>query len=79
LKVFILKSQDIKIHCVTECFYSYYYTQYGYYRCSNSSICPNEANLYIRELKKCANNCNNGEKYKFKYNWEYLERCPQNN
>ena len=65
-------------NCVTECSYSYYYTQYGYYRCSNSSNCPDEANLYIRELKKCTNDCSKEEKYKFQYSGECLEKCPEN-
>ena len=64
-------------NCVTECFYSYYYTPYGYYRCSNSSNCPNEASLYIRKLKKCTNDCNKEKIYIYQYGGECLEECPQ--
>ena len=38
-------------NCVTECFYSYYYTSYGQYKCTNNSYCPKEVNLYIKNLK----------------------------
>ena len=64
-------------NCVTECKYSYYYTPYGYYRCSNSSNCPNEASLYIRKLKKCTNDCNKEKIYIYQYGGECLEECPQ--
>ena len=33
-------------NCVPICFYLYYYTQYGQYKCTNNSHCPEEANLY---------------------------------
>jgi len=65
-------------NCVTKCLYSYYYTPYGYYKCSNSSNCPEESNLYIKELKKCTNDCNREEKYKYQYGGFCLEKCPDN-
>ena len=44
-------------NCVTKCSYSYYYTSYGQYKCTIDNNCPDEANLYIKELKKCTNDC----------------------
>ena len=64
-------------NCVTDCYYFYYYTIYGQYKCTNSSICPDEANLYIEELRKCTNNCVNEEKYKFQYGGKCMENCPK--
>ena len=40
-------------NCVTQCTNPYYYTHYGQYKCSNTSYCPKEFNLYIKELNKC--------------------------
>ena len=64
-------------NCVTDCYYFYYYTIYGQYKCTNSSNCPDEANLYIEELRKCTNNCANEEKYKFQYGGKCIEKCPK--
>ena len=65
-------------NCVTKCAYSYYYTPYGYYKCSNTSNCPEDSNLYIKELNKCTNDCRTEEKYKFQYGGFCLEECPEN-
>ena len=64
-------------NCVTECFYSYYYTSFGQYKCTNSSSCPDEANLYIKDLKKCTDDCKNEGKYKYQYGGQCLENCPK--
>ena len=63
-------------NCVTECLYSYYYTPYGYYKCNNNSNCPEEANLYIKELKKCTSDCKKEEKHIFQYGGQCFETCP---
>ena len=64
-------------NCVTECFYSFYYTPYGYYKCSNTSNCPKEASLYVREIKKCTDDCRKEEKYKYQYGGQCYENCPK--
>ena len=64
-------------NCITECAYYYYYSFYGQYKCTNSSICPDEANLYIKELKKCTNDCNKEKsEYKYQYGGQCLKDCP---
>ena len=65
-------------NCVTKCLYSYYYTSYGQYKCTNSSNCPDEANLYISELKKCTNDCSKENIYKYQYGGRCIENCPEN-
>ena len=64
-------------NCVTKCLYPYYYTFYGQYKCSNSSNCPEEANLYISELNKCTYDCSKEVKYKYQYDGRCLENCPE--
>jgi len=64
-------------NCITECDYYYYYSSYGQYKCTNSSICPDEANLYIKKLKKCTNDCNKEKsEYKYQYGGQCLDECP---
>ena len=64
-------------NCIPQCSYSYYYTTYGQYKCSESINCPKDYNLFIKELKKCTHNCNKEEKYKYQYGGCCLEHCPE--
>ena len=63
-------------NCVPECPFGYYFTNYGQYKCSDENQCPEEAKLYIKDLKKCTKNCKNENIYKYQYNGECLEACP---
>lgn len=63
-------------NCVTKCVYSYYYTPYGYYKCHNSSNCPNDANLYIEDLRKCTDDCKKEKGYENQYGGQCYENCP---
>ena len=64
-------------NCITECDYYYYYSPYGQYKCTNNSICPDEANLYIKKLKKCTNDCSKEKsEYKYQYGGQCLDECP---
>jgi hypothetical protein len=65
-------------NCVPECPFGYYFTNYGQYKCRDKNQCPEEAKLYIKDLKKCTDNCKNENIYKFQYNGECLENCPLN-
>ena len=65
-------------NCVTKCVYSYYYTPYGYYKCNNSSNCPEESSLYVKDLNKCTDDCNKEDKYQYQYSGMCLEKCPDN-
>ena len=64
-------------NCVVKCSYYYYYTSYGQYKCSNSSQCPNNRKLLVRDIGKCTNNCKNENLYKYQYNGECLKQCPE--
>ena len=65
-------------NCITECAYLYYLSPYGQYKCTNDSNCPDTANLYIKEIKKCTDNCNKEGTYKYQYGGECLKKCPNN-
>ena len=68
---------DTTTNCVVQCLYSYYYTSYGQYKCTDNSNCPEEANLYIRDLKKCTDDCNKEKGYEFQYGGQCLKNCPK--
>ena len=64
-------------NCVPECPFGYYFTIYGQYKCREENQCPEEAKLYIKELKKCTDNCKNENNiYQYQYNGECFEECP---
>jgi len=65
-------------NCVPECPFGYYFTNYGQYKCRDENQCPEQAKLYIKDLKKCTKNCKNENIYKYQYNGECLEACPSN-
>ena len=64
-------------NCVPLCTYFYYYTSYGQFKCSSTPQCPEKNSLLIRAEKKCVESCFNEPKYKYQYNGECLENCPE--
>ena len=64
-------------NCVTKCFYYFYYSPYGQYKCTNSSKCPKEAPLFIKDLKKCTSDCNKENIYKYQFGGQCLKDCPK--
>ena len=62
-------------NCVADCVY-YYYISYGQYKCTNLPQCPDESNLLIRKKRKCIQSCAEDEIYKYQYNGECYEICP---
>ena len=64
------------INCVPKCPFYYYITSYNYYICTEIEQCPEEANIFIKNKNKCIDNCLNDDKYKYQYNSECFEECP---
>ena len=64
-------------NCVVECKHFYYYTSYGQYKCSSIPQCPEETNLLIRKKKKCVQSCSIDKNFRYQYNGECLEDCPE--
>jgi len=65
-------------NCVAKCFYSYYYTPYGQYKCTNNSNCPEEANLYVVGENKCTDDCNKEGGHQYQYGGQCHSDCPKN-
>ena len=74
---FILKP-DIEntTNCVSKCTYLYYYNEYDQYKCTEKNECPTEYSIYIKEKKKCTDDCKKEEVNKYYYNSECLKECP---
>ena len=63
-------------NCVKKCDYYYYYNSFGEYMCTDNYYCPEKASFVIEDKNKCINDCNNDDIYKFQYNGECLQKCP---
>ena len=63
-------------NCIALCSY-YYYISYGQYKCTILPQCPDEYSLLIRDKRKCVNSCTKDLQYKFQYNGECIESCPE--
>ena len=63
-------------NCVKECKF-YYYINFGQYLCTENNQCPTEASLLIKDKKRCIDNCTKDDTYKFQYNYDCLEKCPE--
>ena len=65
-------------NCITQCNFFYYYS-YGQYKCTNNINCPEEANLFIKDLKKCTDDCKKEVyyNYTFQYGGQCLNHCPK--
>ena len=65
-------------NCITQCDFLYYYS-YGQYKCTINNNCPEEANLYIKDLKKCTDDCRKEVyyNYTFQFGGQCLNHCPK--
>ena len=64
-------------NCIIKCKYYFYYSIYEEYKCTNDNQCPEEASLLIPELSKCTDNCKKEKKFKYQYNGQCIEKCPE--
>jgi hypothetical protein len=71
-----IKEPGNNTNCVIRCKNLYYYTSYGQYKCSSNMQCPEDKNLIIRNKNKCVDSCSIDETYKYQYNGECLDKCP---
>ena len=65
-------------NCVTSCAYSYYYTESGQFKCTNTPICPEDQPIYIEKKRKCIYSCKEESPNIYLYNGKCVEVCPSN-
>ena len=64
-------------NCILKCKYYFYFSDYGEYKCTNDNQCPEEASFFIPDLLKCTNNCKNELNFKYQYNGQCINECPE--
>jgi len=70
------KELAITFNCVTECPHSYYYTESGQYKCTQTSFCPSDNSIYIKLKQKCVSSCKDEAPYIYLYNGNCVQECP---
>jgi len=73
-----LNETDKKGNCYLKCYNYYYFDETDEYRCTNSRQCPSSHSKFIPEKRKCINECFYDDTYKYEYNGECYEKCPNN-
>ena len=71
-----LKDSNKTSNCYKKCTNYYYFTVFDQYRCTKDGQCQSEVPFLIRKKNKCVDNCNQDEIYKYQYNSECFEKCP---
>ena len=70
------KDSATTFNCVTSCAYSYYYTDSGQYKCTNTPVCPSDKPIYIEDKQKCVSTCKEEAPLIYLYNGNCVEDCP---
>ena len=65
-------------NCVSKCNFYYYYTYYGLYSCTSIFQCPKSHSLLIRNKSQCIDDCTKDDIYRYQYNGECINKCPDN-
>ena len=68
-------SDDIK-NCYPICNNYYYFDKLNIYHCTENLNCPEEYNKLILAKKKCIENCQKDDIYKYEYNNNCYKECP---
>ena len=66
-----------KNNCIAYCEY-FYISSYGQYKCLDNAQCPEEAKYLIKAKKQCIDDCKKDDVYKFLYNGNCIQECPEN-
>jgi hypothetical protein len=61
---------------VVDCTNYYYYNSFDQYKCTQLPQCPDEFSLLVKEKRKCVNDCTKETTYRYQYNGECLDGCP---
>ena len=65
-------------NCIPKCDFYHYYTYFGLYLCTIIFQCPKSYSLLIRNKSQCIDNCTKDDIYKYQYNGECINKCPDN-
>ena len=64
-------------NCYEICNYYYYFNESNNFLCIENFECPLEYNKLIEYKNKCIDNCTNDDIYKYEYNNNCFQECPE--
>ena len=64
------------LNCYQLCNYYYYFDASNNYHCSENEICPGAFDKLIPEKKKCIDECRKDDTFKYEFNNNCYEKCP---
>ena len=64
--------------CVSKYQYLYYYNEYNQYMTTETSNCPENFPIKIKEKNKCIDKCSKDQTYNYTYNNLCYKQCPEN-
>ena len=73
-----LNEPNYKKNCFIKCQNYYYFDESNNYKCTEDKICPEKFNKLIIGKNKCIDECKNDNIYKYEYNNNCFEKCPEN-
>ena len=73
---FYISPENIK-NCYPICNNYYYFDESNNFSCTNNLKCPKKYNKLILNKKKCIDECENDDIYKFEYNNKCYQQCPE--
>ena len=65
-------------NCYNICEYYYYFNSLNEYKCTDNNKCPNNYSKLVKKRSQCIDNCLNDNIYKYEYNNECFDKCPNN-
>ena len=74
---FINDTLAIPKNCYIECDYNYFFNSNNEYECTDSNTCPQQYNKLISDKKKCIDDCQKDDEYKYEYNNNCYNQCPE--
>ena len=69
---------NITKNCEEKCNYYYYFDNKNKYHCTDGNNCPSNYNKLIEKKKRCIDDCNKDDTYKYEYGNQCHLNCPVN-
>ena len=65
-------------NCYPKCNNYYYFNESNNFICIKESKCPDKYDKLIIDKKQCIDECQNDDKYKYEFNKQCYQKCPNN-
>ena len=74
----LINDYPVTKKCFIKCEFYHYFNENGDYYCTQSERCPDNFAKLINNKRRCIDNCNKDDTYKYEYENECFNECPPN-